>query len=104
MRAKVIVWSLIATASLVGVAVCGVPLIATRLAPLIPYSLELRLGELIEAQARASLDTRHAGAAFECGNTAKGEARPRRVRQAHEPARNGCRLADSAPSARGAAA
>jgi Zn-dependent protease with chaperone function len=71
MRTKVIVWSLIATASLIGVAVWGVPLIATRLAPLIPYSLELRLGELIEAQARASLDTRHAGAAFECGNTAK---------------------------------
>ena len=61
MRTKVIVWSLIATASLVGVAVWGVPLIATRLAPLIPYSLEFRLGELIEAQARASLDTRHLG-------------------------------------------
>lgn len=71
MRAKVIVWSLVATASLVGVAVWGVPRIATRLTPLIPYSLELRLGELIEAQARASLDTRHAAAAFECGNTAK---------------------------------
>src|SRR6267378_2685896 len=49
----------------------GVPRIATRLTPLIPYALELGLGELIEAQARASLDTRHAGAAFECGNTAK---------------------------------
>jgi Zn-dependent protease with chaperone function len=48
-----------------------VPHIATRLTPFVPYSLELRLGELIEAQARASLDTRHAGAAFECGNTAK---------------------------------
>ena len=71
MRAKVIVWSLVATASLVGVAVWGVPRIATRLTPLIPYALELRLGELIEAQARASLDTRHAGAAFECGNAAK---------------------------------
>ena len=56
---------------LVGVAVWGVPRIATRLTPLIPYALELRLGELIEAQARASLDTRHAGAAFECGNAAK---------------------------------
>ena len=71
MRAKVIVWSLVATASLVGVAVWGVPRIATRLTPLIPYAVERRLGELIEAQARASLDTRHAGAAFECGNTAK---------------------------------
>src|SRR4029077_14044988 len=70
-RTRVIVWSLIATASLVGVAVWGVPLIATRLAPLIPYSLELRLGALIGAQGRARLDPRHAGAAFECGNTAK---------------------------------
>jgi len=71
MRIKVIVWSLIATASLVGVAVWGVPQIATRLTPLVPYAVERRLGELIEAQTRATLDTRHAGAAFECGNTAK---------------------------------
>src|SRR4029078_10426159 len=65
MQTKVIVWSLIATASLVGGAVWGVPLIANQAAPLIPYSLELGLGELIEARARESLDTRHAGAAFE---------------------------------------
>ena len=48
--------------------VVGLPLIATRLAPLIPYSLERKFGTAMERQTRASLDTRHAGAAFECGN------------------------------------
>ena len=71
LRAKVIVWSLAATVSLLLVAVWGVPNIATRLTTLIPTSLERKLGAAIEAQARASLDTRHAGAAFECGNAAE---------------------------------
>ena len=68
MRTKVVLWSLAATASLLLVAVVGLPLIATRLAPLIPYSLERKFGTAMERQTRASLDTRHAGAAFECGN------------------------------------
>ena len=71
MRTKVIVWSLAATASLVLVAVWGVPLIADRLAPLVPYPVERKLGAAIEKEVRASLDPGHANAAFECGNTAK---------------------------------
>ncbi len=67
-RAKVIAWSVAATASLILVAVIGVPEIATRLAPLIPYSVERKFGTAIDAQIRRSIDTRHAGAAFECGN------------------------------------
>jgi Zn-dependent protease with chaperone function len=67
MQTKVIVWSLAATASLFLVAVVGVPLIATELTPLVPHALERRLGTAIDAQVRASLDRRHAGAAFECG-------------------------------------
>ena len=67
MQTKVIVWSLAATASLFLVAVVGVPLIATELAPLVPHALERRLGAAIDVQVRASLDRRHAGAAFECG-------------------------------------
>ena len=67
-RAKVIAWSIAATASLLAVAVFGVPAIATRLAPLIPYSVERKFGNAIDAQVRRSIDTRHAGAAFECGN------------------------------------
>jgi Zn-dependent protease with chaperone function len=71
LRRKVIVWSIAATLSLLLVAVFGVPLIATELTPLIPYPLERKLGAAIDAQARATLDSRHAGAAFECGNAAK---------------------------------
>lgn len=67
MQTKVIVWSLAATVSLFLVAVVGVPLIASELTPLVPHALERRLGAAVDAQVRASLDRRHAGAAFECG-------------------------------------
>jgi Zn-dependent protease with chaperone function len=67
MRRKVVFWSLAATASLVIVAVFGVPAIATRLAPLVPYRVELLLGRAVDAQIRKLLDTSNAGAAFECG-------------------------------------
>jgi Peptidase family M48 len=71
MRTKVVVWSLVATLSLVAVAVIGVPRLATELTPLVPYALERKLGMAVDAQVRASLDTRHAGAAFECGISPK---------------------------------
>jgi Zn-dependent protease with chaperone function len=70
-QAKVIVWSLAATASLVLVAIWGLPRIAAELTPLIPHPLEHKLGAAIERQMRASLDTHHTGAAFECGNGPK---------------------------------
>src|SRR5262249_54309283 len=44
MRRKVVFWSLAASVSLVLVAVFGVPAIATRLAPLVPYRVEYLLG------------------------------------------------------------
>jgi predicted Zn-dependent protease len=69
-RAKVIFWSLAATASLIVVAVWILPRIATELTPLIPNGVERRLGAAIERQARASLDTHHTDAAFQCGNGA----------------------------------
>jgi Zn-dependent protease with chaperone function len=67
LRAKVIVWSVAAAASLLAVAVFAVPRIAARLTPLVPYPVERTLGRLIDTQVRASLDTRRAGA-FECGD------------------------------------
>src|SRR5262249_28937409 len=76
-RKRVVAWSLAATVSLLLVAVIGVPEIATRLTPLIPFSLERKFGDAINAQMRKELDTSHAGAAFECGN-AEGE-RPGRA-------------------------
>jgi Zn-dependent protease with chaperone function len=74
MRTKVVVWSLVATVSLLAVAVFGVPLLATQVTPLVPYAIERKLGMAVDAQVRASLDTRHAGAAFECGHGPKEKA------------------------------
>jgi hypothetical protein len=71
MQVKVIVWSLAAAASLVVVAVWGLPRIAAELTPLIPHSVERKLGAAVERQVRANLDTHHTGAAFECGNGPK---------------------------------
>jgi len=68
MRMRIILWSLAATASLILVAVVGVPELATRLTPLVPYAVERRLGQAIDTQIRASLDTGRLAAAFECGN------------------------------------
>lgn len=70
MRRKVVLWSLAAAASLVLVAVFGVPIIATRLAPLVPYRAERLLGDAVDKQVRAALDTSNAGARFECGHGA----------------------------------
>jgi Zn-dependent protease with chaperone function len=67
LRKRVIAWTLAATASLVLVAVYGVPALADRIAPLIPLSIEHRLGLAVDAQVRAMLDTGGAGTAFECG-------------------------------------
>ncbi len=69
-RMRVIAWSLGATASLLAVAWFGVPAIAERLAPLVPPALERKLGEAVDMQVRGMLDTRNAGAAFECRNPA----------------------------------
>jgi predicted Zn-dependent protease len=74
LRSKVIFWSLAGAASLLLVAVVGVPRIATELTPLIPYALERKLGAAVDAQARASLDSHRAGAAFECGSAGKEQA------------------------------
>lgn len=66
-RASVIGWSVAATVSLLLVAYFGVPAIAERLAPLLPSVLERKLGDAVNMQVRGILDTRSAGAAFECG-------------------------------------
>jgi Zn-dependent protease with chaperone function len=67
-RTGVIAWSVIATLSLVLAAYFGVPALASRLAPYVPRTVEHRLGDAVDAQVRAMLDTGRAGAAFECGN------------------------------------
>jgi Zn-dependent protease with chaperone function len=69
-RASVIGWSVAATLSLVAAAYFGVPAIAERLAPLVPATIERKLGDAVGMQVRGMLDTRRAGAAFECGTAA----------------------------------
>ncbi|HEY7248729.1 MAG TPA: M48 family metallopeptidase [Xanthobacteraceae bacterium] len=74
LRDKVIFWSLAATLSLVLVAILGMPLLATALTPLVPYAVERKLGAAVATQARTSLDSHRAGAAFECGHVQSEQA------------------------------
>jgi Zn-dependent protease with chaperone function len=67
-RIRVIGWSVAATASLLLVAWFGVPAIAERLAPLLPAGIERKLGDAVDLQVRALLDSSRLGAGFECGN------------------------------------
>jgi len=67
-RRKVVFWSVAATVSLLLVAIFGVPEIASRLTPLVPYAAEIRLGAAVDAQVRGILDKNRAGARFVCGN------------------------------------
>jgi predicted Zn-dependent protease len=66
-QARVVGWSVAAMLSLVATAVFAVPQIAAQLAPLVPASLERRLGAAVEAQVRSMLDANQSGGAFECG-------------------------------------
>jgi Zn-dependent protease with chaperone function len=77
-RRKVVFWSIAAVISLVLVGIFGVPAIATRLAPLIPFSVERKLGEAVDPQVRAMFGGREAGKPFECG-TLEDEAPGRRA-------------------------
>ena len=67
-RRKVVFWSLAATVSLLLVAIFGVPEIAGRLTPLVPYAAEIRLGAAVDAQVRSMLDKSGAGPRFVCGS------------------------------------
>ena len=68
-RTSVIGWSVAATLSLVLVAYFGVPAIAGRLAPLLPVSIDRKLGAAVDIQLRGILDGKNSGPAFECSAT-----------------------------------
>jgi Zn-dependent protease with chaperone function len=74
LRRKVVILSLAAVVSLIFTAIIGVPVLATRLTPLVPISLEQKLGSAVDGQIRATLDTKHLGAGFFCGTGANGVA------------------------------
>jgi predicted Zn-dependent protease len=50
--ARIVFWSAAAVASIIGMMVYGIPLIADRLAPLVPYSVEQRMGQAVDSQVR----------------------------------------------------
>src|ERR1700722_6904622 len=74
LRRKVVILSLAAVVSLIFTAVIGVPVLATRLAPLVPISFEQKLGNMVDGQIRATLDTKHLGAGFVCDAGPNGAA------------------------------
>jgi Zn-dependent protease with chaperone function len=51
---RIVAWSLAAAVSLVLTVVYGVPLVADRAAPLVPVSLEARLGDAVDERVRAA--------------------------------------------------
>jgi Zn-dependent protease with chaperone function len=65
-RLKVVAYSLVAIATLVGSAIWGVPLLADRIAPHLPLAWEIRLGEAIDAQVQRTLNPSNGKKPFEC--------------------------------------
>ena len=74
LRRKVVILSLAAVVSLIFTAIIGVPVLATRVTPLVPIAVEQKLGDAVDNQIRATLDTKHLGAGFFCGTGANGVA------------------------------
>lgn len=50
---RIVGWSLAAACSIVAVTLYGIPLLADRLAPLVPHVVEQRIGEAVDRQVRA---------------------------------------------------
>lgn len=67
LRRKIVALGFAAAASLVVTAVFGLPALASRVIPLVPLSVEHKLGDAIDRNIRGTLDSRHLGAAFACG-------------------------------------
>jgi Zn-dependent protease with chaperone function len=65
-RLKVIAWSIAATVSLLVLGIVGVPAMASRLTPLVPFAAEHKLGRAVDAQVRQMLNK--PGKPFECGS------------------------------------
>jgi Zn-dependent protease with chaperone function len=68
LRRKVVALSVAAGASLVVTAIFGLPALAGRVIPFVPLAVERKLGEAVNKEIRAAIDTRHLGAAFSCGS------------------------------------
>ena len=80
-RLNVIGWSVIATVALVLTAWFGVPAIAERLALQLPPSIDRKLGEAVDVQVRATLDTAPCRTGLRMRSCRERTGRPRRARQ-----------------------
>ncbi len=60
---RIVFWSAAAVCSIVLTAVYGIPLAADRLAPLVPFALEKRIGEAVDREVRTMFDGRACGGA-----------------------------------------
>jgi len=80
---SIVAWSLAATASIVGLVWFGIPILADRIAPLVPVSWEKRLGEVADNQARAMFEGKSckghdgADALLKLSRALQGAAKPR---------------------------
>jgi predicted Zn-dependent protease len=66
-RRRVVLWSIVAMASLLVVGIFGVPELASRLAPFVPYAVERKLGEAVDKQVRAMFAPANPSESLECG-------------------------------------
>ena len=64
---RVVGWSLAAAVSAALVAIFGIPALSEEIAPLVPLSLEQRLGVSLDRQVRLFLDRGSKNGPFECG-------------------------------------
>jgi Zn-dependent protease with chaperone function len=55
---RIVFWSVAAACSIVGLAVFGIPMIADRLAPIVPASVDNRLGAAFDGQIRSMLNAK----------------------------------------------
>ncbi|MFD1333852.1 M48 family metallopeptidase, partial [Methylopila musalis] len=65
---RVVLWTLAAVVSLTALGLFGLPALAEKVAPLLPWSVDRRMGEAVDAQLRFLLPTGEGG--FACGETA----------------------------------
>jgi predicted Zn-dependent protease len=73
-RYKVAGLGIVAVVSLVASAIWGVPFVADRVAPLLPVTAEIRLGDAVDGQIRRMLGADNSDKPFECGAESGHEA------------------------------
>lgn len=68
-RRRIVLWSTVAVVTLLIVGIFGVPELASRLTPLVPYAVERKLGEAVDKQVRAMFAPSNPNEALECGGS-----------------------------------